>query len=192
MVSQRMSRDMDGESGCHLTTCTCTVNIMDETSNLLSSSAGEATAEEDTESEQQHDDVRDLEKQLFHAGFGFFHVILLLISGLATAADAVEIFGVSFIVPIAESDLDLDSGKKGWLDAVIFIGELLSTCMNPMSVFDVHACTSHCGRSGLWVTYNLVARHTEWMDSLMPKKVVWNTSVQGSNEHDRGHPWYRM
>ena len=92
---------------------------MNESCNLLT---GKGTnTEGETDSEGEHD-VRRLEKQLESAGFGFFHVLLLLGSGLATAADAVEIFGVSFVVPIADSDLNLDSAKKGWLDAIIFLG----------------------------------------------------------------------
>ncbi len=100
---------------------------MNETSNLLDN--GETVSQEETESEQEeHDDVRELERQQVDAGFGFFHVVLLVVSGLATAADAVEIFGVSFVVPIADSDLHLDSGRKGWLDAIIFLGLMRNPC----------------------------------------------------------------
>ena len=65
---------------------------------------------------------RELEELLYSSGYGFFHVLLILVTGLATAADAVEIFGVSFVVPIAEKDLDLTTATKGYLDASIFIG----------------------------------------------------------------------
>lgn len=69
-----------------------------------------------------NEEARTLENYLKSSGFGIFHVFLLLVSGLATSADAVEIFGVSFVVPIAEDDLNLSTGDKGWLDASIFIG----------------------------------------------------------------------
>lgn len=66
---------------------------------------------------------RQLEALLSTAGYGLFHVLLLLVIGLATAADSVEIFGVSFVLPIADQDLDLSTAHKGYLDASIFIGE---------------------------------------------------------------------
>ncbi len=69
---------------------------------------------------------RRLEALLKTSGFGLFHVILLLVTGLATAADSVEIFGVSFVLPIADSDLDLTTAHKGYLDASIFIGRSLA------------------------------------------------------------------
>ena len=65
---------------------------------------------------------RRVEEELKKAGFGVFHVILVLVTGLATAADSVEIFGVSFVLPIADDDLDLSTAHKGYLDASIFIG----------------------------------------------------------------------
>lgn len=63
-----------------------------------------------------------LEELLRSAGFGVFHVILILVTGLAVAADSVDTFGVSFILPIADQDLDLSTENKGYLDASIFIG----------------------------------------------------------------------
>ena len=98
---------------------------MDENSTLLSQNTnGFATDEEREEEEDKYQDVKKLEQHLAYAGLGVFHVILLLISGLATAADAVEIFGVSFVVPIADEDLSLSSADKGYLDASIFVGKL--------------------------------------------------------------------
>ena len=54
-------------------------------------------------------------------GYGKFHYILLLVCGLAVAADAVEIQAVSFVLPSA-CDLKLTDVQKGWLTAIIFIG----------------------------------------------------------------------
>ena len=66
---------------------------------------------------------RRVEELLNTAGFGFYHVLLVLVSGLATAADSIEVFGVSFVVPVADQDLELTTARKGWLDASIFMGE---------------------------------------------------------------------
>ncbi len=71
--------------------------------------------------------ARQFESYLRASGFGFFHVLLLLIVGLATAADAVEVFSISFVLPIAGDDLDLTTAHKGWLDASIFMGNLYSS-----------------------------------------------------------------
>lgn len=70
---------------------------------------------------------RELEGLLDAAGYGFFHVVLVLVTGLATAADAVEIFGVSFIVPVAGKDLHLTTARKGYLNASIFVGKSSSS-----------------------------------------------------------------
>lgn len=104
----------------------------DENSTLLSVSPNRAPQEHEEHEEHEENDTkkkemitqeaRTLESYLKFSGFGVFHVFLLLVSGLATAADAIEIFGVSFVVPIAEGDLSLSTGDKGWLDASIFIG----------------------------------------------------------------------
>lgn len=78
---------------------------------------------DNTEKEETRNlEARTVENYLKYPGFGLFHIVLVLVSGLATAADAVEIFGVSFVVPIAEDDLNLSTADKGWLDASIFIG----------------------------------------------------------------------
>ena len=102
---------------------------MDEKSILLGRD-DEATADkvsekvEEKSPEHRNAKVLLLEQQLNLAGFGFFHVLLITVSGLAMAADSVEIFGVSFVVPIADKDLGLTTVEKGWLDASIFIGQL--------------------------------------------------------------------
>ena len=69
--------------------------------------------------------ARQFEYYLKASGFGFFHVLLLVVVGLATAADAVEVFSISFVLPIAGDDLDLTTAHKGWLDASIFIGKFM-------------------------------------------------------------------
>lgn len=95
-----------------------------ENSSLLDCESSEQASQEDlTEREEEKNrEARTLENYLKYSGFGLFHVFLLLVTGLATAADAVEIFGVSFVVPIAADDLNLSTSDKGLLDASIFVG----------------------------------------------------------------------
>jgi VNT family MFS transporter (synaptic vesicle glycoprotein 2) len=58
-------------------------------------------------------------------GTGRFHYIALVICGMANAADAVEILGMSLVLPAAGEDLGLDAGAKGALGSCIFLGMLL-------------------------------------------------------------------
>ena len=88
-----------------------------EKTQLLSDSEGSGSASSAEEGE------RELERLLSAAGYGFFHLLLLLVSSLATAADGVEVLGVGFVVPIAEEDLRLNTIRKGYLDASVFVGE---------------------------------------------------------------------
>ena len=74
--------------------------------------------------EYSQENSRKLENNLNTAGYGFFHVLVILVAGMANAADTVEIFGVSFILPIANEDLDLSTARKGYIDASIFIGQV--------------------------------------------------------------------
>ena len=77
----------------------------------------------DTIEMQEIDEEKLVEEQLDTAGYGSFHVILVLVAGIAAAADSVEIFGVSFVLPVADKDLDLSTALKGYLDASIFMGQ---------------------------------------------------------------------
>ena len=66
---------------------------------------------------------RQLEDQLSTVGFGFFHVLLAFIVALADAANMVEIFGVSFILPLDDIELVLRTARKGYMNASIFVGQ---------------------------------------------------------------------
>ena len=99
-----------------------------EISNLLVESDSPSQPPPQKRQETKNREERTLENYLKYSGFGLFHVFLLLVSGLATAADAVEIFGVSFVLPVAEEDIGLSTSNKGWLQASIFVGTF-SNCI---------------------------------------------------------------
>ncbi|CAL8260736.1 unnamed protein product [Merluccius merluccius] len=65
---------------------------------------------------------RTYEEAVEEAGFGVFHMLLLLVCGWANASDAVEILCVSFLLPTARCDLQLSSSDMGLLTASIFLG----------------------------------------------------------------------
>ncbi len=58
-------------------------------------------------------------------GSGNFQLRVLLICGLANAADAVEIMSVGLLGTGAEKDLGLTPERMGILNACIFLGMLL-------------------------------------------------------------------
>ncbi|ESN94064.1 hypothetical protein HELRODRAFT_180225 [Helobdella robusta] len=69
----------------------------------------------------------ELEKIISLTGYGLFSYKLILVSGLVASSDAIEIFGVSNVVPAATCDLDLNDSMKGWINASIFIGMSLGS-----------------------------------------------------------------
>ncbi|XP_067871469.1 synaptic vesicle glycoprotein 2C isoform X2 [Heterodontus francisci] len=72
-----------------------------------------------------HQDALTFEEAVEEAGFGIFHVVLLVICGWANASDAVEILCVSFLLPTARCDLHLSTADMGWLTASIFLGMMV-------------------------------------------------------------------
>eukprot|EP00879_Flechtneria_rotunda_P009853 GHRR01010305.1.p1 GENE.GHRR01010305.1~~GHRR01010305.1.p1 ORF type:complete len:541 (+),score=182.46 GHRR01010305.1:268-1890(+) len=75
--------------------------------------------------ESGYGNVWDLETALEHVGVGRFQWIALAMCGMANAADAVEILGMSLVLPAAGDDLDLTAAGKSALSSCIFVGMLL-------------------------------------------------------------------
>lgn len=58
-------------------------------------------------------------------GYGKFHYILLAICGLVSTSEEMDVISMSFILPSAECDLDLNTSSKGWLNSIIFVGMMV-------------------------------------------------------------------
>lgn len=58
-------------------------------------------------------------------GYGRFHYILLAICGLVSTSEEMDVISMSFILPSAQCDLNLDTASKGWLNSIIFIGMMV-------------------------------------------------------------------
>jgi len=73
--------------------------------------------------------VREYEVALKYVGFGLFHVILLLINGIALSSDAVEVLSISFILPILKQDEEwhIADWQNALLSSVIFVGMLFGS-----------------------------------------------------------------
>lgn len=64
----------------------------------------------------------DFETAVVVSGFGRFNVLLLLVACPAAMASVIETTVVSYILPSAECDLNLDLVDKGVLNAVTYLG----------------------------------------------------------------------
>lgn len=64
----------------------------------------------------------DFEEAIELAGYGRFHYILLGICGLVSTSEEMDVISMSFILPAAQCDLELNTQTKGWLNSIIFIG----------------------------------------------------------------------
>lgn len=67
----------------------------------------------------------DFETAIELTGYGKFHYILLAICGLVSTSEEMDVISMSFILPSAQCDLDLNTQSKGWLNSIIFIGMMV-------------------------------------------------------------------
>lgn len=67
----------------------------------------------------------DFEQAIELTGYGKFHFILLGICGLVSTSEEMDVISMSFILPSAQCDLDLNTHTKGWLNSIIFIGMMV-------------------------------------------------------------------
>ncbi|CAF4879763.1 unnamed protein product, partial [Pieris macdunnoughi] len=74
-----------------------------------------------TENSEQTDPMIVLEEALTLCKFGKFHLRLLFASFCAIMATISVVTTSSFILPIAECDLNMDMMLKGWLNSMPFV-----------------------------------------------------------------------
>ncbi|XP_071788639.1 synaptic vesicle glycoprotein 2C-like [Asterias amurensis] len=113
------SEDEESEDNFSLVMLDSKGKAMDGESKLLLGDVGPSSSKPDEVK------LGNYEEALEKAGFGKFHVILVLVCGWANVSDALEILSISFILPAAETDLQLTSYMKGVLSAIIFVGMLI-------------------------------------------------------------------
>ncbi|KAI3385162.1 hypothetical protein SNEBB_000043 [Seison nebaliae] len=76
------------------------------------------TAHSSNGRQDEMDDLLEVED----ISFGKFQWLLLVICGIANSSDAVEMLCISFILPIIECDLNINSTMKGYLITALFLG----------------------------------------------------------------------
>ncbi|PSN42675.1 Synaptic vesicle glycoprotein 2B [Blattella germanica] len=75
----------------------------------------------DAEKGNSYDKV-GFEKAIELAGYGKFHYFLLATCGFVSTSEEMDVISMSFILPSAQCDLNLNTHTKGWLNCIIFIG----------------------------------------------------------------------
>lgn len=71
----------------------------------------------------------DFEQAIELTGYGKFHYLLLAICGLVSTSEEMDVISMSFILPSAQCDLELNTQTKGWLNSIIFIGMMVGAYM---------------------------------------------------------------
>ncbi|XP_018369030.1 PREDICTED: synaptic vesicle glycoprotein 2B-like [Trachymyrmex cornetzi] len=69
----------------------------------------------------------DFEHAITVTGFGRFHYMLLTLCGLIYMDTAIGVTILSFVLPAAQCDLEMDSTTKGWLTASPMLGMLIGS-----------------------------------------------------------------
>ncbi|KAF7995435.1 hypothetical protein HCN44_006542 [Aphidius gifuensis] len=69
----------------------------------------------------------DFEHAISVTGFGKFHYMLLAICGLIYMDTAIGVTIISFVLPAAQCDLQMDSTSKGWLTASPMLGMVIGS-----------------------------------------------------------------
>ncbi|XP_050313387.1 synaptic vesicle glycoprotein 2B isoform X1 [Anthonomus grandis grandis] len=75
-----------------------------------------------TDVERGSSDKADFERAIELTQYGKFHYLLLAICGFVSTSEEMDVISMSFILPSAQCDLDLNTQSKGWLNSIIFIG----------------------------------------------------------------------
>jgi VNT family MFS transporter (synaptic vesicle glycoprotein 2) len=72
--------------------------------------------------EKGNSDKADFERAIELTEYGKFHYLLLAICGFVSTSEEMDVISMSFILPSAQCDLELNTQTKGWLNSIIFIG----------------------------------------------------------------------
>ncbi|EDS32608.1 synaptic vesicle protein [Culex quinquefasciatus] len=77
-------------------------------------------------SSNQHDKTT-IDDALALAKFGVFNYTLIIIAGTIITAVMLEILSISYVITVAECDLELTTSQKGILSAVVILGVIVSS-----------------------------------------------------------------
>lgn len=82
-----------------------------------------------TQEISEEGEVKEYEVALKHLGFGFFHVLLMCINGIALSSDAVEVLSISFVFPVLadRDEWHVTNEQEAILGSIIFVGMLFGS-----------------------------------------------------------------
>lgn len=80
----------------------------------------EYSEEKDSDGEEDHGPSYSLDDAIEHLGFGRFHVQLVLLAGLATIADTIEIMMVAILAPELKCEWSLSALQTAFIPATMF------------------------------------------------------------------------
>jgi hypothetical protein len=66
-----------------------------------------------------------VEESIESMGFGLFQALVLLYSGMAWVADAMEMMLLSFVGPAVQKTWDLSGTEESFITSVVFVGMML-------------------------------------------------------------------
>jgi MFS transporter, VNT family, synaptic vesicle glycoprotein 2 len=69
----------------------------------------------------------EFEEAIKRCGFGKFNYVLIVLCGSLMGCGFLELTSVTFIMPVAECDLNLSTSDKGILSAIGYVGVILSS-----------------------------------------------------------------
>lgn len=75
----------------------------------------------------QQDKVVSFDEALTRTQFGKFNYFLIILSGAVLSSVLLETLSISFVLPVAEYDLNLSTEDKGVLSSVVFAGIITSS-----------------------------------------------------------------
>lgn len=76
---------------------------------------------------QNDEKVVNFDEALSRAQFGKFNYFLVILSGAVLSSILLETLSISFVLPVAEYDLNLSTKDKGILSSVAFAGIIASS-----------------------------------------------------------------
>ena len=108
--------------------------------------------------------------------YGRFHYFLLLVCGFVSTSEEMDVISMSFILPSAQCDLQLNTYSKGWLNSIIFIGKIYRPSQGERRQLSCHPCFPPISVDGFMHPTNQPTAREEVVASL-PLRLSRNSST---------------
>lgn len=92
-----------------------------------SESIQQVTSASDIEKSDETSEKVNFDEAIRLTGYGKFNYFIVIISGMVLSAVLLETLSISFVLPVAERDLDLSTEDKGIVSSVAYAGIIASS-----------------------------------------------------------------